>query len=393
MSNLINSFRNIFSTVEQISPGIYHYQAPPDDPRNYRLHLRVEADGVGILIINASTVLHLNETATEYAFYFVKNLPLEDVIRKMTQRYRVDPQQAKNDYLDFTDRLLTIIEMPDLDPVTFLDFSRQQPYSSQISAPYRLDCAITYQLPPSADPSAAPTKSVTRELSTKEWVSILEKAWQAGIPHVIFTGGEPTLREDLSELIATAEKLGQVSGLLTDGYRFQDKVYLDRLLQTGLDHLMILLHPDDEKSWDAVQIPLPEDIYVAVHHTVTGENLEQEKSIIDRLATIDINAVSLSINDSVLKDTLYKLTTYAASQGLSLVWDIPVPYSSLNPVNLEIPNNELVEGAGRAWLYVEPDGDVLPAQGANQILGNLVNDSWGQVWSSTKNKVRTSEVS
>src|SRR3972149_4937508 len=145
MSSILNPIRKLFPSVERIPPGVYHYQAPPDDPRNYRLHLRVENDGRGILIVNASTVLHLNETATEYAYYFVKNQPLEAVVRQMAQRYRVDPARAKADYLDFTERILMLIEIPDLDPVTFLDFSRREPYSTPISAPYRLDCALTYR--------------------------------------------------------------------------------------------------------------------------------------------------------------------------------------------------------------------------------------------------------
>ena len=42
----------------------------------------------------------------------------------------------------------------------------------------------------------------------------MDKAWAAGIPHITFTGGEPTLRDDLPALIAHAEKIGQVTGLL-----------------------------------------------------------------------------------------------------------------------------------------------------------------------------------
>jgi hypothetical protein len=76
MSSLIAPLRRMFTPAQPIQAGIYHYQSPPDDPRNYRLHLRVEDDGTGILIVNASTVLHLNQTATEYAYYFVQNLPL-----------------------------------------------------------------------------------------------------------------------------------------------------------------------------------------------------------------------------------------------------------------------------------------------------------------------------
>jgi MoaA/NifB/PqqE/SkfB family radical SAM enzyme len=38
------------------------------------------------------------------------------------------------------------------------------------------------------------------------------------------------------------------------------------------------------------------------------------------------------------------------------------------------------EGAGKAWLYVEPDGDVLPSQGnSEKILGNLLRDEWTKI--------------
>ena len=53
----------------------------------------------------------------------------------------------------------------------------------------------------------APTKRVDRELTTNEWQTIMDKAWAVGIPHLTFTGGEPTLRDDLPALIAHAEKL------------------------------------------------------------------------------------------------------------------------------------------------------------------------------------------
>ena len=59
---------------------------------------------------------------------------------------------------------------------------------------------------------------------------------------------------------------------------------------------------------------------------------------------------------------------------LDLVWDIPVPYSINNPVSFELEKmltlQKACEGAGKAWLYIERDGDVLPAQGVYEhILG------------------------
>jgi hypothetical protein len=344
------------------------------------MHLRVEEDGSGVMIVNAATVLHLNQTAAEYAYYFIQNQPADTVARRISRRYRVDPHQAAEDYHNLTERILTLVEMPDLDPVTFLDFDRKLPYTGKITAPYRLDCAITYHLPEGADPDLAPVKRVDHELSTGEWKAILEKAWKVGIPHVIFTGGEPTLREDLAELVAYAESLGQVSGLLTDGLRLVDNNYLNNLLQTGLDHLLIALQPNHPASWQALTNALAADIFTAVHLTITPQNASAMPATLKKLSQMGTPAISLSSQDPAQNDLLKSLRDQAAVLQMSLIWDLPVPYSGQNPVAFEVPEEELVEGAGRAWLYVEPDGDVLPAQGVNQVLGNLLRDPWEAIW-------------
>lgn len=358
---------------------MYHYQAPPDDPRNYRLHLRVEEDGRGVLIVNAATVLHLNETATEYAYYFIHNLSPEQVARLMARRYRVEKAQAAQDYRDFTERVLTLIEMPDLDPVTFLDLERRPPLSGKLSAPYRLDLALTYRLPETVDAAAAPLERAARELTTDEWKFILDKAWQAGIPHVVFTGGEPTLRDDLPELISHAEANGQVTGLLTDGIRLADADYLQTLLATGLDHLMIVLQPQAQAVWKGLENALAADIFVAVHLTITPENSATAEALIRQLAERGVKAVSLSAADLTLADRLAELRDLAAALELSLVWDLPAPYSQLNPVALET-QTVTAASSKRSSLYVEPDGDVLPAQGDTRRLGNILTDSWGAIW-------------
>ena len=71
-----------------------------------------------------------------------------------------------------------------LDPVSYLDFERVAPHSADLTAPLRLDCALTYRLPGSISVEHAPTKRVDRELTTEEWQSILAKAWAAGIPEL-----------------------------------------------------------------------------------------------------------------------------------------------------------------------------------------------------------------
>ncbi len=378
----IRSYLDRFFTQQTpLPPGVHHYQSPPDVPVPFRLHLRIEEGGEGILIVNASTVLHLNQTATEYAYHLLHQTPPGEVATAIAKRYRVPASDALQDFQDFSQRVATLVETPDLDPATYLDFERTAPHSQKLMAPLRLDCALTYETSDREHAASAPVDRVRRSLTTEEWITILDKAWNAGIPHVIFTGGEPTLRPDLVELITHAEQLGMVAGVLSDGLRFSETGYLHSVLQAGLDHLMLVLNPAEEQSWEALRDVLAEDLFVTVHLTITEQNASKIPAILERLAGLKVASLSLSEASGALKLELESARELAAHHHIELVWDLPVPYSQLNPVALELNKvGEHIAGAGRSWLYVEPDGDVLPRQGSNAILGNLLNDPWEQIW-------------
>jgi MoaA/NifB/PqqE/SkfB family radical SAM enzyme len=221
-------------------------------------------------------------------------------------------------------------------------------------------------------------------LRTSEWKTILDKSWKAGIPHIIFTGGEPTLREDLPELIRHSETLGQVSGLLTDGLRLADPAYLETILQTGLDHIMIDFQLDNLQAEAALQNVLSSDIALVAHLTITPGNAVRASMCIERFAQMGLESISISAVSPNLNETLTALYKQASDLGLSLVWDLAGPYSSFNPIAVEVVEDQVSEGAGKAWLYVEPDGDVLPSQGINRVLGNLLYDTWEKVWNQAK---------
>ncbi len=375
---IFNRLADSFKPIKPLPAGLYHLH-PENKP--LRIHLRLHQDGSGLLILNASTVLRLNRTAAEYAYHYIKGTPIEQVAQTIASRYRISKQRALEDYTDFAHRIQTLIETPDLDPVSFLDLERVAPHSANLTAPLRLDCALTYRLPEGIPSQLAPTKRVTREMTTDEWRLILNKAWSFGIPHVTFTGGEPTLRDDLSLLIQHAESLGMVCGLLSNGLKLAERSYLETLLQTGLDHLMFVLQPTLPLSWQALSVVLPEDLYTTVHLTLTPENVEDYPAILEHLASLGVNSLSLSASDPALAEQLHAARHRAAELQLSLRWDLPVPYSAAHPAALETAEEGLPDGAGCAWLYVEPDGDVLPAQGhAGRVLGNLLTDSWEHIY-------------
>ncbi|MEJ5203662.1 MAG: hypothetical protein WHV66_15680, partial [Anaerolineales bacterium] len=189
------------------------------------------------------------------------------------------------------------------------------------------------------------------------------------------------LRPDLIDLVTYAESLGQVTGLITDGSRLTEKGYLHRLLQSGLDHMMIVLDPSEEQGWEAIRDTLAEDIFLTVHLTLTPREKGKTVDYLEKLAKMGVQSLSISASDPNLKSELGLARQITADHGMSLVWDLPVPYSGINPIALELEESgEIPQGAGQAWLYVEPDGDVLPGQGIQKVLGNLLTEDWGKIW-------------
>ena len=364
---------------ELLKPGMYSWMSAEDITPHYRLHLRIERDGTGVLIVNASTVLHLNQTAAEYAKLVVEDANVETAGKTISSRYRIKQKDAEEDYRAFRDHVTTLATNPDLDPVLYLDMDRTEPYTDQPSAPYRLDCALTYMIDKDSTMDPLAGKRVDRELTTSEWIQILDKAWEAGIPHVTFTGGEPTLREDLIDLIRHAENIGQVAGLLTNARRLVEREYVEALEQTGLDHFLVVYHPNFPEGREGLIHALDSDVYTAVHLTLTPEWHEQVFDVLKDLAELGVPAVSLSASERnpTLAKALSSARDHAAELDLRLVWDVPAPYSASNPIALVI--DEPKDGAGLAWMYVEPDGDVLPAQEINRVLGNMLTTPWEEI--------------
>ena len=172
-----------------------------------------------------------------------------------------------------------------------------------------------------------------------------------------------------------------MTGLLSDGIKLADPAYLKSLLQTGLDHLLFILDPENPASWKALGTVMPEDLFTTVHLTVTPKNVLQGGEILEKLASLNVKSLSIGASEASLHEALHGLRDKAASLGLTLRWDLPVPYSAENPVAHETIEDEVPKGAGKVWLYVEPDGDVLPAQGeADKILGNILRDPWEKIY-------------
>ncbi len=92
-------------------------------------------------------------------------------------------------------------------------------------------------------------RSVGRELSTVEFLSVLNQLKALGVLQVLFTGGEPLLRPDIFDLIAHARRIGLLTRLSTNGYLL-DRACAARLKRAGLIHCGISIDEVDPSLHD-----------------------------------------------------------------------------------------------------------------------------------------------
>jgi hypothetical protein len=187
----------------KIRSGLYHHRAIGEF-QGLRLHLRVEKDGSGILIINGSRMLFLNRTATEHVHLFLDGKDEEAAVKVIRKKFKVDKETALKDHRDILFIINTFAKTADVDPVSYLGVEKIEPFEKELSAPYRMDLAVTYRCDINCSVKGS---HAMNELSSEEWFKVMSRIFDLGIPHVIFTGGEPTLRDDLDKLIAYTRAL------------------------------------------------------------------------------------------------------------------------------------------------------------------------------------------
>ncbi|MBL4907438.1 MAG: radical SAM protein, partial [Sneathiella sp.] len=109
-----------------------------------------------------------------------------------------------------------------------------------VAPPLALLAELTHRCPLSCPYCSNPLELDARseELDTTTWKRVLSEAKDLGILQIHFSGGEPTLRPDLAELINHAEGLGLYCNLITAAVSLT-KNRVEELKNAGLSHVQI----------------------------------------------------------------------------------------------------------------------------------------------------------
>jgi radical SAM protein with 4Fe4S-binding SPASM domain len=378
-----------------------------------RLHLR--RGDPDMLWVNGQNLLLLNNTAAEFVETFIdvmsgytENLEAgqfkQDIALRMQRKY---PQAPTGVLIkDFDNIYGTLVEVGKGScPISEIQVAARETNPGLWTAPPRMDLALTYDCNNNCYfcYTGGPRKG--RELSTAEWKRVLDKLWESGIPQVVFTGGEPTLRDDLAELLDHAREF--VTGLVTNGRRLSSlagelkRVSLD-YVQVSLESHLAEVHDHmvgARGAWQetvgGIRQALASGLDVITNTTLTKNNVSLFPELIKTghelgLKVMACNTLICSgrgacakqentIPMDELKANLNRALTTAREAGIRLEWYSPTCYKLFNP--LEFGFGAKACSAAQYNLTIEPDGSVIPCQSwLKEKVGNILVDSWPQIW-------------
>ncbi|MGD8805879.1 MAG: radical SAM protein [Chloroflexota bacterium] len=393
-------------------PGLHTYELDPEYGRR-RIHLRLDADGRGVLFVDVTDVIHLNQTAAAMAKLALDGQPISSARARLLTGIRPADRPALNRDLAEIYAMIARLQSPDGScptcaiGATSLGALENAPlFSVPARAPYKVDLALTYGCNNACghcynEPERFTMPSLTRE----EWLAVIDKLHQIGVPHVIFTGGEATLHPDLPELIHYADSLGLVTGLNTNGRRIADRDYMDRLAASGLNHVQVTLGSSRPAVHDAImgarsfgqtvrgiQNAIAAGVHCITNTTIMACNRDHTAEIIHFLYDLGIRTFAMNgmiysggglydpnaIPEAEMPPILIRVRDTAAELGMRFLWYTPTEYCRMSPVELEIGAKRC--NAAEYSVCVEPSGDVLPCQSYYVAAGNILRDPWEHIW-------------
>lgn len=289
-------------------------------------------------------------------------------------------------------------------------------YADKMSAPHRMDLMVSAMTRGGAWHcnqkclhcyAAGQPMGESRELTTAEWKDVLARLRAANIPQVTFTGGEPTLRGDLVELVDAAQWF--VTRLNTNG-RLLTPQLCRALAKASLDSVQVTLYAADAEAHNAlvgapgfdetvqgIRNAVDAGLIVSVNTPLCSLNrdyaatLRFAAALGVRYATCSglipsggaEGAESRATRLSAEELTEILQSAVAAAHELSMELDFTspgwLPEQTLRALGLHlIPSC----GACLSNMAVAPDGTVIPCQSwlGGTALGNILTDDWPAIW-------------
>ena len=280
-----------------------------------------------------------------------------------------------------------------------------------VGLPLWLLAELTYRCPLQCPYCSNPLDYAlhNQELSTQEWFNVFDQARQMGAVQLGFSGGEPLVRQDLEELVAYAHQKGFYTNLITSGIGLNE-ARIAGLKQAGLQHIQISFQASDpvvnnalagskhafQQKYDMSRLVKQYGYPMVLNFVIHRHNIDQIDQIIELCLELEADTVELAIcqfygwayeNRQGLLPTKeqlvraeritneYRQKIQEQNIKCKLIFVVPDYYE-------ERPK-ACMDGWGKIFLTVSPDGTALPCHAARQLpiqFPNVKESQLSEIW-------------
>jgi len=409
------------TTLNPEGPGVIRIHLVPPRPEEPYSPSAAIINGTDIVPVNFAWAVMLNEMIRETNRYDGKEItePEIDSILKATVANvkTVLPLLSKKRIEEDLDRIFTTIRQIAYreEVTTDIQYFDLGEYSDVMKAPHRMDIMVSAMTKKGVWHcnqkcvhcyAAGQVHADEEELSTREWKRIIDKCREVGIPQITFTGGEPTMRRDLFELIKYARWF--VSRLNTNGILLTPE-YCEKLREAELDSVQITFYSADEEIHNrlvgaqqyrntvrGIDNALAAGLSLSINTPLCTLNRDyvktlrflHEKGVIyvtcSGLITTGNAATdtseSLQLTNEEIESILRESVQYAHENGMEIAFTSPgwVSPAVFEELNIAAPSC----GACLSNMAITPGGNVIPCQSwlSDEPLGHMLKDDWKTIW-------------
>lgn len=430
---------NKVAQYKEYKNGIMHCTFNPEGPGVVRIHLippkfRLFSSDAYIVILNGYYLLPIGYSWALILSAFMKEVnkfdakPLSEAdfaliekntVKRVRRAYPLLPSKCiREDLYEILDVIFAVASGENSD--TEIEKLSIRAYKDSMTAPHRTDlmvsamtdgdgkwncnqkCVFCY--------AAGQCKSTLKELSTIEWKKAIDRIYKARVPMLTFTGGEPTMREDIIELIDYSKWF--VTRLNTNGIKLTED-FCVKLKSAGLDSVQITLYSADEATHNSlvgsehfkdtvqgIKNAVKAGLDISVNTPlckVNADYLSTLRFIAEsgvRFVTVsglictgfaEKNHEAADLREGELFEILKSAKNFCDINGLEIDFTSPglVDAEMLQSIGMKVP----MCGAALSNMAVCPDGTIVPCQSwldEESGLGNILADDFSKIWNNKK---------